>query len=176
MLRKEDLPECPIATTVQLIGNKWKLLILRNLPDPEGRRHLSERRLQCLVLWQRGDLRGEDDRDACLHDRLHEGDGRRQRLKLRSPAQQAQDQRARADRRHDAGAARHHGRQAPHPQAGAGSEGVDSRPQPRKAARRHGRRQRRHCGHRGGRLPRRQHRAPDLLRSLFRDCILQLRR
>lgn len=31
MLRKEDLPECPIATTVQLIGNKWKLLILRNL-------------------------------------------------------------------------------------------------------------------------------------------------
>ena len=108
-------------------------------PDPEGRRHLSERRLQCLVLWQRGDLRGEDDRDACLHDRLHEGDGRRQRLKLRSPAQQAQDQRARADRRHDAGAARHHGRQAPHPQAGAGSEGVDSRPQPRKAACRPGR-------------------------------------
>nr|UVY40256.1 MAG: hypothetical protein [Bacteriophage sp.] len=52
----------------------------------------------------------------------------------------------------------------------------DSRPQPRKAARRHGRRQRRHCGHRGGRLPRRQHRAPDLLRGLFRDCILQLRR
>lgn len=28
----------------------------------------------------------------------------------------------------------------------------------------------------GGRLPRRQHRAPDLLRGLFRDCILQLRR
>lgn len=105
--------------------------------DPEGRRHLSERRLQCLVLWQRGDLRGEDDRDSCLHDRLHEGDGGGQRLKLRNPAQQAQDQRARADRRHDAGAARHHGRQAPHPQAGAGSEGVDSRPQPRKAARRH---------------------------------------
>ena len=145
-------------------------------PDPEGRRHLSERRLQCLVLWQRGDLRGKDDRDTCLHDRLHEGDGRRQRLKLRSPAQQAQDQRARADRRHDAGAARHHGRQAPHPQAGAGSKGVDNRPQPRKAARRHGRRQRRHCGHRGDRLPRRQHRAPDLLRGLFRDCILQLRR
>ena len=31
MLKKEDLPECPVATTVQLIGNKWKLLILRNL-------------------------------------------------------------------------------------------------------------------------------------------------
>ena len=25
------LPECPVATTVQLIGSKWKLLILRNL-------------------------------------------------------------------------------------------------------------------------------------------------
>ena len=27
----EELPECPVATTVQLIGSKWKLLILRNL-------------------------------------------------------------------------------------------------------------------------------------------------
>lgn len=31
MLKKEELPECPVATTLQLIGNKWKLLILRNL-------------------------------------------------------------------------------------------------------------------------------------------------
>ena len=31
MLTKEELPECPVATTVQLIGNKWKLLIIRNL-------------------------------------------------------------------------------------------------------------------------------------------------
>lgn len=31
MLTKEELPECPVATTVNLIGNKWKLLILRNL-------------------------------------------------------------------------------------------------------------------------------------------------
>lgn len=29
--KAELLPECPVATTVQLIGNKWKLLILRNL-------------------------------------------------------------------------------------------------------------------------------------------------
>lgn len=28
---KRELPDCPVATTVQLIGNKWKLLILRNL-------------------------------------------------------------------------------------------------------------------------------------------------
>ncbi|WP_302696888.1 winged helix-turn-helix transcriptional regulator [Ruminococcus callidus] len=31
MLKKEELPEYPVAITVQLIGNKWKLLILRNL-------------------------------------------------------------------------------------------------------------------------------------------------
>lgn len=31
MLTKEELPDCPVATAVQLIGNKWKLLILRNL-------------------------------------------------------------------------------------------------------------------------------------------------
>lgn len=31
MLTKNELPDCPVATTVQLIGNKWKLLILRNL-------------------------------------------------------------------------------------------------------------------------------------------------
>lgn len=31
MLTKEELPECDVATTVALIGSKWKLLILRNL-------------------------------------------------------------------------------------------------------------------------------------------------
>lgn len=31
MLTKDELPECPVATTVQLIGSKWKLLIIRNL-------------------------------------------------------------------------------------------------------------------------------------------------
>jgi DNA-binding HxlR family transcriptional regulator len=31
MLKKEELPECPVATTVSLIGSKWKLLIIRNL-------------------------------------------------------------------------------------------------------------------------------------------------
>jgi len=31
MLTKKELPACPVATTVGLIGNKWKLLILRNL-------------------------------------------------------------------------------------------------------------------------------------------------
>ncbi len=31
MKSKNELPECPVATTVNLIGNKWKLLIIRNL-------------------------------------------------------------------------------------------------------------------------------------------------
>lgn len=31
MKSKSELPECPVATTVSLIGSKWKLLILRNL-------------------------------------------------------------------------------------------------------------------------------------------------
>ena len=31
MKTKEELPACPVATAVTLIGGKWKLLILRNL-------------------------------------------------------------------------------------------------------------------------------------------------
>lgn len=31
MLTKDELPACPVATTVQMIGSKWKILILRNL-------------------------------------------------------------------------------------------------------------------------------------------------
>ena len=31
MLTKNEMPACPVATTVQLIGSKWKLLIMRNL-------------------------------------------------------------------------------------------------------------------------------------------------
>ena len=31
MLTKEEMPACPVATTMALIGSKWKLLIMRNL-------------------------------------------------------------------------------------------------------------------------------------------------
>ncbi len=31
MLTKENMPACPVATTVALIGSKWKILIMRNL-------------------------------------------------------------------------------------------------------------------------------------------------
>ena len=31
MKKKNELPECPVATTVELIGSKWKLLIIKLL-------------------------------------------------------------------------------------------------------------------------------------------------
>lgn len=31
MVTKKELPPCPVATTVGLIGNKWKLLIIRDI-------------------------------------------------------------------------------------------------------------------------------------------------
>lgn len=31
MMTKEEMPACPVATTVALIGSKWKLVIIRNL-------------------------------------------------------------------------------------------------------------------------------------------------
>lgn len=31
MKTKDELPECPVAITVSVIGSKWKLLIIRNL-------------------------------------------------------------------------------------------------------------------------------------------------
>ena len=33
MKTKDELPACPVATAVSLIGGKWKLLILRNLKE-----------------------------------------------------------------------------------------------------------------------------------------------
>ena len=31
MKKKEDLPDCPVATTLQILGSKWKLFIIRDL-------------------------------------------------------------------------------------------------------------------------------------------------
>ena len=31
MKTKDELPACPVATAVSLVGGKWKLLIIRNL-------------------------------------------------------------------------------------------------------------------------------------------------
>ena len=40
MKTKDELPACPVATAVALIGGKWKLLILRNLKARPWRRDL----------------------------------------------------------------------------------------------------------------------------------------
>ncbi|MBO4779176.1 MAG: helix-turn-helix transcriptional regulator [Selenomonadaceae bacterium] len=31
MIRKKDLPDCPVATTMNLINSKWKIFILQRL-------------------------------------------------------------------------------------------------------------------------------------------------
>ena len=45
MKTKEELPACPVATAVSLIGGKWKLLILRNLKARPWRFNELQRRL-----------------------------------------------------------------------------------------------------------------------------------
>lgn len=45
MKKKDELPECPVATSVALIGGKWKLLILRNLKSRPWRFNELQRNL-----------------------------------------------------------------------------------------------------------------------------------
>lgn len=33
MIRKKDLPDCPVATTLSLINSKWKVFILQRLEN-----------------------------------------------------------------------------------------------------------------------------------------------
>ena len=33
MLTKDELPPCPVATTLMLIGNKWKIFVIQQLMD-----------------------------------------------------------------------------------------------------------------------------------------------
>ena len=46
MKAKEELPDCPVATTVSLIGGKWKLLIIRNLSTRPWRFNELQRSLE----------------------------------------------------------------------------------------------------------------------------------
>lgn len=46
MKTKDELPECPVATAVSLIGGKWKLLILRNLKNRPWRFNELQRDLE----------------------------------------------------------------------------------------------------------------------------------
>lgn len=46
MKTKDELPDCPVATAVSLIGGKWKLLILRNL------KNIHENLMNCREIWK----------------------------------------------------------------------------------------------------------------------------
>lgn len=46
MRTKDELPECPVATAVSLIGGKWKLLLLRNLRERPWRFNELQRNLE----------------------------------------------------------------------------------------------------------------------------------
>ena len=45
MKTKDELPVCPVATAVSLIGGKWKLLIIRNLKERPWRFNELQRNL-----------------------------------------------------------------------------------------------------------------------------------
>ena len=45
--KKKGLPECPVETTLMLISNKWKVLILRDLMP--GTKRFGELKKVC---WQ----------------------------------------------------------------------------------------------------------------------------
>ena len=51
MIVKKELPACPVATTVGLIGNKWKLLILRDVLD--GAKRFGELRKSLMGISQK---------------------------------------------------------------------------------------------------------------------------
>ena len=46
MKTKDELPACPVATAVALVGAKWKLLILRNLRSRPWRFNALQRDLE----------------------------------------------------------------------------------------------------------------------------------
>lgn len=71
MLPNKNFPECPVALTVGLIGNKWKLLILRELFS--GTKRFGELRKSLTPISQRiltQNLR-EMERDGILSRRVY---------------------------------------------------------------------------------------------------------
>lgn len=62
MKTKDELPVCPAATAVALIGGKWKLLILRNLKARPWRFNELQRDLE-------GDIAKGADRQLKTDDR-----------------------------------------------------------------------------------------------------------
>lgn len=46
MKTKAELPTCPVATAIELVGGKWKLLIIRNLRERPYRFNELQRSLE----------------------------------------------------------------------------------------------------------------------------------
>ena len=70
MKTKEELPACPVATAVSLIGGKWKLLILRNLKTRPWRFNELQRDLEGISQKVLTELTADDRRRARLPTRL----------------------------------------------------------------------------------------------------------
>lgn len=70
MKTKDELPLCPVATAVSLVGGKWKLLIIRNLRVRPWRFNELQRDLEGVSQKVLTDsLRQlEDDGLVCRHD------------------------------------------------------------------------------------------------------------
>lgn len=51
MISNKKILDCPVATTINLIGNKWKLLIIRDLLD--GTKRFGELRKSLVGISQR---------------------------------------------------------------------------------------------------------------------------
>ena len=51
MISNKKIMDCPVATTINLIGNKWKLLIIRDLLD--GNKRFGELRKSLTGISQR---------------------------------------------------------------------------------------------------------------------------
>ncbi len=72
MKTKEELPACPVATSVALVGGKWKLLIIRNLRVRPWRFNELQRDLEGIsqkVLTDslRQMMHDDNAMDACKH-------------------------------------------------------------------------------------------------------------
>ena len=70
MKTKDELPVCPVATAVSLIGGKWKLLIIRNLKERPWRFNELQRDIEGISQKVLTDSLRQmiDDGLACRHD------------------------------------------------------------------------------------------------------------
>lgn len=67
MLTKEELPLCPVATTLWLIGNKWKVLILQRLLERPWRFNELQKNIHGISQRVLTDNLREMERDGILN-------------------------------------------------------------------------------------------------------------